>query len=95
MMKYKDLFTELKCVGKGSFGAAYLVQSKQQSKEFFIAKKINLIGIPEKQRKAALMEAELLKYLNSKYIVQYKNCFHEGNTLVIIMEYCQYGDMSY
>jgi hypothetical protein len=93
MLKYRDLFSEIKCIGRGSFGSAYLVTSKQN--EFFIAKKISLFGIPENQRKAAMLEADLLKYLSSQYIVQYKNCFHENDTMIIIMEYCEHGDLSY
>ena len=66
-MGYKDLFKEIKCIGRGTFGAAFLVLSKQG--EFFIAKKISLKGIPENKKKAAFFEAELLKYLSSNYIV--------------------------
>ena len=36
---YSDLFEEIKCIGKGSFGAAFLVRSRLKD-EFLIAKKI-------------------------------------------------------
>jgi serine/threonine protein kinase len=52
--------------------------------------------LSEREKRAAELEADLLKSLNSKYIVQYKNCFKAegGKILIIIMEYCQYGDLS-
>ena len=95
--QYVELFKEIKCVGKGAFGAAYLVMSKQSTtKEFFIAKKIIMAKLSERERRAAELEADLLKSLDSQYIVQYKNMFKQenGKILVIIMEYCQYGDLS-
>lgn len=36
---FVDLFQEVKRIGKGAFGAAYLVKSRLKN-EFFIAKKI-------------------------------------------------------
>ena len=83
---YKSLFQEIKQVGKGAFGAVYLVITKEN--EFMIAKKINMERMSEKERKAAQLEAQLLRDLNSKHVVQYKNSFTEGDTLIIIMEYC-------
>jgi NIMA (never in mitosis gene a)-related kinase len=87
------LFKEIKQIGKGAFGAAYLVMTKEN--EFLIAKKINMERMSERERKGAQLEAQLLREFNSKYIVQYKNCFTEDQTLIIIMEYCQYGDLAY
>ena len=50
-----------------------------------------------KERMAAELEADLLKILDSSHVVQYKNMFKEenGTILIIIMEYCQHGDLSY
>lgn len=49
-----------------------------------------------KERRAAELEADLLRTLDSNHIVQYKNMFKEenGQMLIIIMEYCQYGDLN-
>ena len=61
--------------------------------DFFIAKKIRFKH--ESQRTAAILEADLLRELDSKYVVQYKNKFIENDDLIIIMEYCQLGDLSH
>ena len=87
-VSYYDTFQEIKCIGKGAFGAAYLVISK--AKEFFIAKKIIMKKLSQRERRAAELEADLLRTLDSSHIVQYKNMFKEenGTLLIIIMEYC-------
>ena len=72
--RYKELYEEIKFIGKGGFGEAHLVRLKQLiQNEFFIAKKINLSKYKnEKQKEGAKGEAVILKMLNSKYIVQYR-----------------------
>ncbi len=35
----------------------------------------------------------LLKNLENKYIVEYKECFMDLGDLVIVMEYCEGGDI--
>jgi NIMA (never in mitosis gene a)-related kinase len=42
-----------------------------------------------------MQEAELLKQLQHSNIVQYKESFIESGVLIIIMEYCMVGDLSF
>ena len=42
-----------------------------------------------------MMEAGLLKNLNHPNIVAYKESFLGHNSLTIIMEYCEVGDLAY
>lgn len=42
-----------------------------------------------------MMEAGLLKNLNHPNIVAYKESFLSTNNLVIIMEYCEVGDVAF
>ena len=44
---------------------------------------------------AAILEADMLRELNSEYVVEYNNKFIEGNDMIIVMEYCEYGDLSF
>lgn len=37
----------------------------------------------------------MLRELNSEYVVEYNNKFIEGNDMIIVMEYCEYGDLSF
>lgn len=45
-ISYNDEFEELRCIGRGNFGAAFLVKHRNPptdiSEEYFIAKKIVL-----------------------------------------------------
>lgn len=42
-----------------------------------------------------MLEVNLLKNLNHPNIVEYKESFLTPNQLVIIMEYCEVGDLAY
>lgn len=44
---------------------------------------------------AAVLEADMLRELNSEYVIEYNNKFIEGNDMIIVMEYCEYGDLSF
>jgi NIMA (never in mitosis gene a)-related kinase len=60
-----------------------------------VAKKIILGALNEKEVEASHREAELLSRLDHPNIVKYKESFCENNLLIIIMEYCEVGDLSY
>jgi len=47
-----------------------------------------------KERDASLQEVDLLSRLNHPNIVEYKANFFMGETLVIIMQYCEGGDLA-
>tara|TARA_B110000285_G_scaffold189297_1_gene215907 strand:- start:1085 stop:1258 length:174 start_codon:yes stop_codon:yes gene_type:complete len=44
---FKELFREIQVIGRGAFGEAVLVMSKEDSTKIFIAKKIKLKKIGE------------------------------------------------
>jgi len=52
----------------------------------YVAKKILLGVLSEKEQKGALNEVELLKKLQHPNIVAYNECFNEKGVLIIIME---------
>lgn len=93
-MGYKDEFEELKEIGRGNFGSAYLVSSKKDEVKY-VAKKIILGQLPENEQQNALLEVNLLRYLDHPNIVEYKASFVEEGVLIIVMEYCDVGDLSY
>lgn len=57
--------------------------------------KILLNTLSEKEQQGALLEANLLRQLNHAHIVSYKASFIEKGVLIIIMEYCEVGDLAY
>lgn len=85
-MGYKQEYEEVKQIGRGNFGSAHLVENKED-KIKYVAKKIMLGQLPENEQQNALLEVNLLRYLNHPNIVEYKASFVEDGILIIIMEY--------
>lgn len=75
-------------------GAAYLVRHKTENKNY-IAKKVMLSGLKRKEKEGAMLEVNLLKNLDHPNIVAYKQSYFTLEQLIIIMEYCEVGDLSY
>ena len=92
-ISYEEEFEELKCIGRGNFGAAFLVKHKNPppgiSESYFIAKKIVLGQLTPNEQKQALLEADLLRNLNHINITSYKGSFIDKDVLIIIMEFCE------
>lgn len=62
-ISYEEEFEELKCIGRGNFGAAFLVKAKNlpetNTELYFIAKKILLGQLSSKEQEGALLEVIL------------------------------------
>jgi serine/threonine protein kinase len=81
----------------GAYGEAVLVRQKGLSyNQFYLAKHILLKKLDrEEQLKSFKNEAEILKELNSDHVVKYINSYQDNDKkLILVMEYCQCGDMS-
>lgn len=79
-------------------GVAQLVTSLEDSSQY-VAKKINLGNLNEKERRAALSEvsctqAEVLSNLRHPNVVGYRESFIDEGELIIVMEYCEGGDLA-
>jgi tRNA A-37 threonylcarbamoyl transferase component Bud32 len=94
MSSLKDFdYEDIKVIGRGQYGKAHLVRhAKDQSS--YIAKTIELTCLSKKERETALQEVELLRRLDHPNIVQYQDNFFMGDTLVIIMQFCEGGDLA-
>jgi hypothetical protein len=59
-VSYEEEFEELKCIGRGNFGAAFLVRLKNPpdpgTEVYFIAKKVLLGQLTFKEQEGALLE---------------------------------------
>ncbi|KAM3135232.1 hypothetical protein pb186bvf_012697 [Paramecium bursaria] len=93
-MSYQQLYEELEIIGQGSFGSAYLVRNKE-TQQLEVAKKIILKNMNENEVQSALKEVKVLKQLKDPNIVEYKGSFLEQGQLVILMEYCEEGDLQF
>lgn len=58
-------------------------------------KKVKLGMLSSKEKEMALNEVRILASIESQYIISYKDAFYEEyqNTLCIIMEYAEKGDL--
>lgn len=84
----------MQCIGRGNFGSAHLVRHRQEDSKY-IAKKVMLQGLKQKEKEGAMLEVNLLKNLEHPNIVAYKQSYFTLEQLIIIMEYCEVGDLAY
>ncbi|XP_047942410.1 serine/threonine-protein kinase Nek6-like [Salvia hispanica] len=81
-------------IGKGAFGAAFLMLHKTENKKY-VLKKIRLSKQSEKVKSKALQEMELIAKLSHPYLVEYKDAWVEkGNCICTLTNYFESGNIS-
>ncbi|KAI3811702.1 hypothetical protein L1987_21431 [Smallanthus sonchifolius] len=79
-------------IGRGAFGAAFLVLHKIEKKKY-VMKKIRLNKQTEKFKKTAHQEMDLISRLNHPYVVEYKDAWVDKAGICIVTAFCEGGDM--
>lgn len=92
--EFKSLYSKIQRLGQGAAGSAWLVKNNETGKKY-VSKKIILDGKSEKEIIGCLNEVNLLRNLQSPSIVRYHQAFFSKGTLIIVMEYCEAGDLEY
>ena len=86
-------YKKIKYLGKGSYGAAILVESKINSKLKFVIKEIVIGHMKTHEQNEAKKEADVLHKMNHSNIVMYIESFVENSKLFIVMELADGGDL--
>eukprot|EP00743_Colponemidia_sp_Colp-15_P008700 GILK01009475.1.p1 GENE.GILK01009475.1~~GILK01009475.1.p1 ORF type:complete len:649 (-),score=124.07 GILK01009475.1:252-2123(-) len=88
-----DDYEELKFLGRGSYGEAHIVRCKRDGK-LYVSKQVHLSSMTPKEKEGAHREVEVLGHLDHPNIVAYKESYLVNDTLHIIMQYCDGGDLA-
>lgn len=85
------IFTELREIGHGSFGAVYYARD-EISKEIVAIKKMSFSGFMSKDSaekwQDIIRELVVLSNLNHRNTIQFKGCYLKEHTAWLVMEYC-------
>ena len=87
-----EKYTQIKCIGKGSFGKAFLCRNKETGTNVVI-KEIDLSYMSQKEKDASMNEVRIIRALKSPYIIHYYESFIRSHVLHIVMEYGAGGDL--
>ncbi|PIO25673.1 hypothetical protein AB205_0121000, partial [Aquarana catesbeiana] len=88
-----DNYEIIRMIGEGAFGKAFLAKGKKDNIQSVI-KEINLSKMSPKEKEASQKEVTLLSKMNHPNIVTLFTSFKEKNSLYIVMEYCDCGDLA-
>ena len=86
-------FTKCGLVGKGSFGAVYLVRHTKKGGDTLIMKEVQTNGLSSGEVKATKQEVAVLKHMRHRHIIGYHSTFEENGLVCILMEYAAGGDL--
>ena len=89
----KKKYEICKLIGKGNYGKAYLVKSKEDN-NLYVNKIIDMSQFSKDQLESALHEAEILKSLQHPNIIRCIDFFVDNKKLCLVTEYADLGDLN-
>lgn len=93
MTTIKD-FQIISKLGEGAYSSVYKVRRLSDNGEYAL-KQVKLMSLSDKEKQNALNEVRILASIKHNSIIAYKEAFIEEttNSLCIVMEYCNNGDL--
>ena len=93
-----DPYDILEQIGKGAFGAAWIIQTRGTDSappRRYVLKKIPLARLSERQRQLSIQERQLVAALRHPYVVPYhRSWIEKSHTICIVMRHCDGGDLA-
>lgn len=87
-------YTKLGLVGRGSFGAVYLVRHTRSGGEALIMKEVQTRGLSRSEVRATRQEIAVLKHVSHPSVIGYHSMFESDGLVCILMEYAAGGDLA-
>ncbi len=81
-------------LGAGSFGVVFKAR-RLADDSLYVIKSIRISELSFREQGDAINEVKILSQMDSDYVVQYYDSFIDGDSLHIVMEYCNKGDLQY
>jgi len=88
---YEEKYKELELVGEGGYGSVWKVETNDDVKRFFAAKKVKMSNRDSK--KLAMKELDILKVLDCQHIIKLEDYFDEPKDFIIVTEYLDGGEL--
>jgi len=85
-------YTRVKQIGQGSFGKCFLVKDKKGTQ--LVMKQVDLAKLCPKGRREAGKEVQVLSALRHPYIISFHESFTQSQTLCIVMDFAEGGDLA-
>ena len=86
-------YNQLKKLGEGWHGTAWLVE-RQRDKKWLVIKTVYLKNFSEEERRCKEQEARLLEKMDHPNILAFVDAFKKNDNLCIVMEYVDAGDLN-
>ena len=86
-MKKPEKYHNIKLLGEGNFGRAYLVEA-ESNKANYVIKELDILSKNPEEKQKILQEAKIMKSLAHPNIVSFKEVYKtKRDKLCIVMEY--------
>lgn len=87
-------FDFLDRLGAGSFGTVFKVK-RYENGVTYVIKSVRIVELSYKEQSEAINEVTILAAMDSSYVVRYYDSFIASDSLHIVMEYCDRGDLQH